>query len=600
MIINKGDDLILTIKDSTAKQIKIFTNGIDTITKDISDTTVKIDSTELATLKSGVIAYYLIYYTDDSSFKDGKYNRSEIVFTDYYYRDTSETYTPIDDDATTGKDYSEQIAIIKKQIEELKKNIGDISQASLDTIKSLITEGESFETIDTSNWTEVASGDTKIKYKEFTLDKDCYILIATTSKLSVGILTEGTLDNTTNVILQVGEEVDCQVSPKLSAGKTYTLGYYVSSPKGALIEPLFAKMDVLGTSQAVFVLSTINNIVTSTIKEDTDWAKEQIQKYSPEYLYFNTSISELPIGSTNATSYAITTDTSSKYNWTEEEFDNRFKSGGIAIGFTEGLYKLIGKSSNGYYIFVDKISGTVGYAKLNSDGDSCSIFKDAANAVATVLDSQMVKPSSLNTNYYTPTTPKQGITVETINGNFPLFGTDNDKKYKGIINVRFQQGGKGQSEYWAGIPEIQLAAMNNQLYFRSANSATTWTDWELINKSAKKVKSVNNMNLVSVNANTYYLASTPVNVFAINGVFSSMEAYSYGFESDEFAGEYVFEFEANTDFEATGNMLNYVYWNKYPKFTAGNRYRITIINNLATIEEFKKKDSFSTQTDNNG
>ena len=449
MIINKGDDLILTIEDTTAKQIKIFTNGIDTITKDISDSTVKIDSTELATLKSGVIAYYLIYYTDDSSFKDGKYNRSEVVFTNYYYRDTSETYTPVDNDTSIGKDYF-------IQIRELQDSI-----------------------------------------------------------------------NNTN---------------------------------------------------------------------------KKIEDYSIVYFYFNTSISELPIGQSNATSYSIDSSQSSRSsNWTEEEFNNRFKSGSISIGFKEGFYKLISKSSNEYYIFTDKISGTVGYIKLNSNGNSCSIYKDAANAVATVLDSQIVKPSSLNTNYYTPTTPKQGITADVINGNFPLLQSTNDGKYKGIINVRFQQGGKGQSEYWEGMPEIQLATLDNQLYFRSAKDSISWTNWEQINKSAKRVEIVNNMTLSTASADTYYLANSPVNAFTVNGVLSSTETYSYSnFSANIFAGEYVFEFEASEDFEATGNMLTYIYWNKYPKFTAGNRYRITIINNLATIEEFKKKDNFPTQTDNNG
>ena len=109
MIIEKGSDLVLRIKDSKGNGIrvanksnfylKVFTSDKnvyleytkeDIVERDDYDT-VNITATKLAELPSGVIAYTYSWGVNDGNFEDGEYNRIKTIYTDFYFKNNDYT-----------------------------------------------------------------------------------------------------------------------------------------------------------------------------------------------------------------------------------------------------------------------------------------------------------------------------------------------------------------------------------------------------------------------------------------------------------------------------------------------------------------------------
>lgn len=108
MIIETGSDLIITLdlKDDKGTRIRVSTKPsfyVKVFTADknnylyfdkaqikctSSNDTLYISSAKLATLESGVIAYTYGYGVSDDNFEDSEYNRSQTVYTDYYFKST--------------------------------------------------------------------------------------------------------------------------------------------------------------------------------------------------------------------------------------------------------------------------------------------------------------------------------------------------------------------------------------------------------------------------------------------------------------------------------------------------------------------------------
>ena len=93
-IIYKGDDLTITIDDDytiySGVTATIITDGQRKATGRFADNVIRVESDELKKLNSGVIAYYLNYYTPDPDYTDGKYNQSEVIYTNYYLMDSNQ------------------------------------------------------------------------------------------------------------------------------------------------------------------------------------------------------------------------------------------------------------------------------------------------------------------------------------------------------------------------------------------------------------------------------------------------------------------------------------------------------------------------------
>ena len=109
MIIENGSDLLLVLNLTDEKgnriivntkksfTIRVFTaersNYLEYKKTDIVSTSdndkLYLNSNELETLESGVIAYTYMYGVDDKNFNDGEYNNQKTVYTDYYFKNIS-------------------------------------------------------------------------------------------------------------------------------------------------------------------------------------------------------------------------------------------------------------------------------------------------------------------------------------------------------------------------------------------------------------------------------------------------------------------------------------------------------------------------------
>lgn len=130
MIIQKGSDLIINLVQ-TADLVRIFTTDESKCIekRNVTDIQLHIESDELAKLASGVIAYSYYYYVADDDFSDGKYNKIDTVYTDYYYRDGDEQGVLNSDVTPTVTDYlDKKLAPLEDQI----KNAGKIDDVQVD------------------------------------------------------------------------------------------------------------------------------------------------------------------------------------------------------------------------------------------------------------------------------------------------------------------------------------------------------------------------------------------------------------------------------------------------------------------------------------
>lgn len=114
MIIENGSDLLLVLNLTDEKGNRIIVNTKNSFTirvftversnyleynkTDIVSTSdndkLYLNSNELETLESGVIAYTYMYGVDDKNFNDGEYNNQKTVYTDYYFKNISNSAAP--------------------------------------------------------------------------------------------------------------------------------------------------------------------------------------------------------------------------------------------------------------------------------------------------------------------------------------------------------------------------------------------------------------------------------------------------------------------------------------------------------------------------
>lgn len=158
MIIENGSDLLLVLNltDEKGNRIRVNTKNSFTIRvftaersnyleynkTDIVSTSdndkLYLNSNELETLESGVIAYTYMYGVGDKNFNDGEYNNQKTVYTDYYFKNSGCSIgTP-----SNPVDY--------KVIQQLKGSIKD------ETDRATAVEGSLFNKMD-EHQTEVTN-----------------------------------------------------------------------------------------------------------------------------------------------------------------------------------------------------------------------------------------------------------------------------------------------------------------------------------------------------------------------------------------------------------------------------------------------------------
>lgn len=158
MIIENGSDLLLVLNltDEKGNRIRVntknsFTIRVFTVERsnyleynktDIVSTSdndkLYLNSNELETLESGVIAYTYMYGVGDKNFNDGEYNNQKTVYTDYYYRNSGSSIGA----PSNSVDY--------KVIQQLKDRIKD------ETDRATAVEGSLFNKMD-EHQTEVTN-----------------------------------------------------------------------------------------------------------------------------------------------------------------------------------------------------------------------------------------------------------------------------------------------------------------------------------------------------------------------------------------------------------------------------------------------------------
>lgn len=97
MIIESGSDLLLNLAiEENASVIRVFTNDRKKYLEynKVDNNKLYINSNELETLESGVIAYTYLWGENDNNFNDGEYNKQKTVYTDYYFRNISNSAAP--------------------------------------------------------------------------------------------------------------------------------------------------------------------------------------------------------------------------------------------------------------------------------------------------------------------------------------------------------------------------------------------------------------------------------------------------------------------------------------------------------------------------
>lgn len=158
MIIENGSDLLLVLNltDEKGNRIRVntknsFTIRVFTVERsnyleynktDIVSTSdndkLYLNSNELETLESGVIAYTYMYGVGDKNFNDGEYNNQKTVYTDYYYKNSGSSIGA----PSNPVDY--------KVIQQLKDRIKD------ETDRATAVEGSLFNKMD-EHQTEVTN-----------------------------------------------------------------------------------------------------------------------------------------------------------------------------------------------------------------------------------------------------------------------------------------------------------------------------------------------------------------------------------------------------------------------------------------------------------
>ena len=219
MVTNKGDDLKITLQESNIQKVRVFTSDINKYIEKIpKDNVVNISAAELinSELKSGVIAYVCAKSSADSGFEDGKYDTTNVVYTDIYYKDINESFSNAEDEAA--KEYSDQLEAIKKDLtnklstkaeqKDLSNEVGDRKKADtelkdlIDSKYSEITNGINDKILSKAEKKDLADETTTRKAKDDELQRQLTDLQDTTSSINTKLNSKAEQSNLANEVFE--------------------------------------------------------------------------------------------------------------------------------------------------------------------------------------------------------------------------------------------------------------------------------------------------------------------------------------------------------------------------------------------------------------
>lgn len=236
MITNKGDDLKITLQESNIQKVRVFTTDINKYIEKIpKDNVVNISAAELinSELKSGVIAYVAAKSSADNGFEDGKFDTTNVEYTDIYYKDINESYSTPEDEAT--KEYSDQLEAIKKDLtnklsnkaeqNDLSNEVGDRKKAYtelkglIDSKYSEITNGINDKILSKAEKKDLTDETTERKAKDEELKRQLSDLQDTASSINTRLNTKAEQSNLANEVSD-RKKADDELQNKISQLQT--------------------------------------------------------------------------------------------------------------------------------------------------------------------------------------------------------------------------------------------------------------------------------------------------------------------------------------------------------------------------------------------
>lgn len=355
MITNKGDDLKITLQESNIQKVRVFTTSINKYIEKIpKDNVVNISATELinSELKSGVIAYVCAKSSADSGFEDGKYDTTNVEYTDIYYNDINESYSTPEDEAT--KVYSDQLEAIKKDLtsklnnkaeqKDLSNEVGDRKKAYtelkdlIDSKYSDITNGINDKILSKAEKKDLTDESTTRKAKDEELQRQLNDLQDSTSSINTKLNFKAEQSNLVNEVSD-RKKADDDLQNKISSLQ--------NKVQTDIEDKLYSKIERSDLEKETADRKTkdedLQNQV-NTLKTDTSELKTndtQIQNYVDSYInnimfYSSSDQSFDDFLSSHKLKkfYAYSTSKDGKENFSTTPFDN-YSFIGAYIGNTQ-------------------------------------------------------------------------------------------------------------------------------------------------------------------------------------------------------------------------------------------------------------------------
>lgn len=214
---------------------------------------------------------------------------------------------------------------------------------------NLITEGEDFKVLSDEDFKDYYDEDSEayMRYLDITLEKDSYIIMAPTNSECMGSICEGTFEQFMKGegerIASVDRDISVVVSPKLTAGKTYCLYFFMQDSSTQYYQIAFYQASVIGSVNASAIINTALSNLSIDIANTADKIDESKTYY--QAFGFGFPAEQLP---TKPDSTHI--DQAEAYanikNWDDFDLDVAFMSGIVLVEFNGDHFKLIYRDSN--------------------------------------------------------------------------------------------------------------------------------------------------------------------------------------------------------------------------------------------------------------
>lgn len=215
-------------------------------------------------------------------------------------------------------------------------------------VMDLITEGEDFKVLsdgDFKDYYDEDNGD-YMRYLNITLDKDSYIIMAPTNSECMGSICEGTFEQFMKGegerIASVDRDISVVVSPKLTAGKTYCLYFFMQDSSTQYYQIAFYQASVIGSANASTIIST----ALSNLSIDIANTADKIDESKTYYQAFGFGFPAEQLPTEPDSTHTDQADAIEGINWDDFDLDVAFRSGSVYVEFFNDHFKIIYRDSN--------------------------------------------------------------------------------------------------------------------------------------------------------------------------------------------------------------------------------------------------------------